>query len=528
MRLRVFLALLFVSSFASAQSVSFDVDREHFDAGTNSLPVRITLANTTANTLTHLRLLFTGARVRDGAGSGWRCVEESSSTTCSLDDGTLAPGASSSLQANVIFPTQPSRVNVDTNVIRVDEAGTQVVTFQRTSLAVYRSFVVTQTGDSGSGSLRAAIEAMNADQTCTSAPCGIDFHIPPSATKTQTIIVRSTLPAITAGDVTIDGATQTRFGGDTNVDGPEIELRGEGANGNGLEFRGQTVEVSDLAVGGFGANGILLTIAPQQNALFRIVRNYLGTDASGSIARPNALRGLMITGGYIDSEIRANVLSGNARSGLWVWTEQSPGFRLSASMTVEGNRVGVQAHSDAPLPNGASGLFFGPTVDGAIVTQNVIAYNADAGVSVARGARLIQARNNRIFHNGVAAIDIGLDGPTPGSANLQISDPEPPVITSARYDAATNTTTITAVTTRLAFGDIEIDFYASETRDHGDYAEGERFLGTATRGTNGQFTFMAHEDLRGRFISGVPFRVINLDGSLLFDTGEFSRALEVR
>ena len=50
------------------------------------------------------------------------------------------------------------------------------------------------------------------------------------------------------------------------------------------------------------------------------------------------------------ARITSSVLSGNARSGIFV---------AAGHVTVKDNRIGVKAHTDEPLPNGASGIYFG-------------------------------------------------------------------------------------------------------------------------------------------------------------------------
>ncbi|MCU1228407.1 MAG: Hemolysin-type calcium-binding region [Acidobacteria bacterium] len=530
-RTLVLISLLAVSSAAIAQDYRIDVDRAHFDAATGALPAHITVTNDSDAPISGVELFFAGQLVHAASGSGWTCTESRNQPTKCDFAGTFAAGEIATVDAIVVFAQQPSRISVDGNLFWTNAAGQRTFISRRLPLAVYKAFVVTRTADSGSGSLRDAIVALNADAVCASLPCGIAFNFAPSADeKWQTIHVRSELPALTAADVTIDGDSQSIFAGDTNADGPEVELRGEGVAGDGFDFRSAVSEVRGMAIGGFGRNGIALTVRLREHGVFRFLHNYLGTDATGSNAAPNGLRGISITGGYVEGEIRDNVLSGNGRSGLWVWTEQSPGFRLAESMNVAGNRAGLQAHSDAPLPNGASGMFFGPAVDGAAVEGNTIAYNRDFGVAVGRGARLMRVRGNSIAHNGVGGIDVGLDGPTPAGVDAEFSDVPAPLLQSATYDAATNTTTIAAtVPPSFYFVMNQVDFYVSETREHGDYAEGERYLGTSKTqpGTNVR-TLTVPGDLRGRFVSGVTFRTRDAEGSLLYDTGEPSNAIEVK
>nr|GFC46956.1 hypothetical protein [Tanacetum cinerariifolium] len=82
------------------------------------------------------------------------------------------------------------------------------------------TFLVTNVNDTGTGSLRQAITNANA---AGAGPHTIAFNIPSASltgsfgSKRAVIALASPLPAITVASVTIDGTTQTTFGGDTNT-----------------------------------------------------------------------------------------------------------------------------------------------------------------------------------------------------------------------------------------------------------------------------------------------------------------------
>src|SRR5690242_3240032 len=88
------------------------------------------------------------------------------------------------------------------------------------------TLVVNNVNDSGTGSLRQAID----DANQTPGPDSIVFNIPTSSPgfdgSVFTIQPLSTLPILTDANTTIDGATQTVFTGDTNPSGPEVVLNG--------------------------------------------------------------------------------------------------------------------------------------------------------------------------------------------------------------------------------------------------------------------------------------------------------------
>src|SRR5258706_969095 len=111
-----------------------------------------------------------------------------------------------------------------------ENTGTFPVTF-------HRAFPVSNTNDSGSGSLRAAIDTANA--ACADGfPCKIAFRLGDPGTKRwHTIAPLTELPPLHALQISVDGSTHTRGSGDTNADGPEIFLDGSNVkSGSGLTF----------------------------------------------------------------------------------------------------------------------------------------------------------------------------------------------------------------------------------------------------------------------------------------------------
>src|SRR5213075_1790045 len=91
--------------------------------------------------------------------------------------------------------------------------------------------------------------------------CEARFHLPPPvpAEGYYSIRPRTPLPPITSALI-LDATAQTRFTGDTNPLGPEVELSGSAlAIGNGVLIH--TTEVSGvrgLAINRFPENGVLV------------------------------------------------------------------------------------------------------------------------------------------------------------------------------------------------------------------------------------------------------------------------------
>ncbi|BFM39751.1 choice-of-anchor Q domain-containing protein [Synechocystis sp. LKSZ1] len=237
-------------------------------------------------------------------------------------------------------------------------------------------FVVTNTNDSGEGSLRQAILNANA----ISGGNTITFAIPGGGVKTINLL--SALPNITE-QVTIDGTSQTGFAGT-----PLIELNGASAgavNGLTLGAGSNGSIIQGLVINRFGSgNGILV-----QSNNNTILGNFLGTNADGTSAQAN-LRGVYIDGGsnnVIGSSTIAsrNLISGNTQQGIVIDKASAIGNK------VKGNYIGTNLAGTAALANGFHGIqiqggsknnIVGIDGDGAndATEGNLISGNAQIGV----------------------------------------------------------------------------------------------------------------------------------------------------
>jgi hypothetical protein len=473
---------------------------------------------------------------------------------CHVD--TLAPGApiQQTWIAKLVAPATfgNGSLAVSALVSESEQDFDQGTNYTTASAQLADTFYVTESGNDGSGSLRQAI--LDANAACTGGtPCTIAFRLtePRHVGPWDTIAITTPLPVVTASKLRIDGGTQTSFIGDTNVDGPEVEISGGGnVDGDGLVISGCDVQVMNLVVNGFGRNGISASrpscggfVSTELHHLF------IGTDPTGSQARPNGQRGIGISqanGTNFNTAgqsviIHDCVISGNTLSGI---------FDLVGRANIWGNRIGVKAHSDDPLPNGASGIFIGPGGFGSAIgfdilsrtaPGNVIAFNKEMGVAVAAGVTDVSILGNRIWSNGLLGIDIGLDGPTATTKADSNELLTAPTLTLAHYDPVSKHTIIEADTSTGS----GISFFANDSVDPSGYGEGQRPLGDTPLlafSKETHFHFEVDGDLTGQFITATstrvnyvgfakPGAVIKPEGieqGFLTQTSEFSRAIEVR
>ncbi len=273
------------------------------------------------------------------------------------------------------------------------------LTLGATSILQAAALLVTSTNDTGSGSLRQAI----LDANSTSEPDVIAFQIPGGGPFTISPV--SKLPPITA-PVRIDGTTQPGYAGT-----PLIELNGASmpAESDGLLITGGASVIRGLAINHCKRDGIRIQ-GPGGNS---IEGNYLGTDPSGTIARPNGESGVflfrsgtnVIGGGSLAAR---NVISGGNLNGIFVLDPPS------RKNVIEGNFIGVSATGTGALGNQQNGIAIASAPE-CRISNNVISGNGESGVYLLGAA----ATNNVIEANligtdftGKVAIGNRLDGVT--------------------------------------------------------------------------------------------------------------------
>jgi Periplasmic copper-binding protein (NosD) len=319
----------------------------------------------------------------------------------------------------------------------------------------------------------------------------------PSARPWKTIRVASPLPPLFAPALHVNGATQTGLAGGGNPDGPSIEISGGGtADGDGFTLTSCHQAIANLAINGFRRYGIIgmpqsCDDTSSSHIFASVTGNFIGVDPTGSTAVPN-LRGIF-TFGRENVAIDSNVISGNVRSGI---------FALGGNLRIDDNRIGVAAHADTPLPNGASGIYVEASVlQFAGIFRNVIAFNREFGIAIDRKAQWAGGSENRIWGNGGLAVDDGLDGPSP-IVTTPLARVATPVITSAVYDPATGETTIRG--TVAAPNEFEVssrvEIFASDAPGLFGFGDAQRFLG---RTTPGDFELKVNGDLRGQWVAAM-------------------------
>ena len=261
-------------------------------------------------------------------------------------------------------------------------------------------FVVTSTADSGPGSLRQAM----VDANGTPGLDTISFQI---GSGHQTIKPQAVLPVLT-DPVVIDGATQPGYAGT-----PIIELDFSAlAQGHGLSVTGGDSTLRGLVVNGSVFDGINIRVKGGN----RVEGCYVGTDTSGTVARPNRTNGISIStsnnviGGTTPAT--RNVISGNGNAGIDVSRfcctgDESP----IAGNVIQGNFVGVNVAGTAALPNGGEGVRVSSANANVPVTGNLIGGAAAGEGNVVSGNKVegIRLEGFHVSGNTVQGNFVGTD-----------------------------------------------------------------------------------------------------------------------
>jgi parallel beta-helix repeat protein len=455
-------------------------------------------------------------------GGSFTDARASGGATCEVDAERVVCAAPLDFQqsffvtANVIAPGR-----LDGGTMKVRATAMDLIDEWNTRLV--RHILVTNANDEGAGSLRQAL--VDARTLCEAELCTIDFRI---ATSEPWVTIRPATPLPEVwGMVKIDGATQADFGGDTNPDGPEVEINGSLlAEGDGLVLRTQCdVWVLDLAINGFPRHAIEL-IPEKPLAQCPSFARYYYPYIEGNHLTGNE-RGIVMSGRggvYIEE----NVISGNRRAGIFLG---------------DGYYAGI--HKNEITHNGASGVFLnvGKGAEnygaGADVDDNVIAHNGEWGVA-RTPAGFVSLTGNSIFDNQSQGIDIGLDNETPNRPSDLNATPNKPELLSATYDVATNSTTVRGRLDSMMRSGVFIDVYASSGLSRWGYPEGETHIATKQLlNSRTDFEIVVPGDLRGKYITATNTRAQIVgwakppeeqshQSSVPRDTSELSNAVVVR
>lgn len=242
--------------------------------------------------------------------------------------------------------------------------------------------IVTNTNDSGAGSLRDAITYANANATeddITFAIPGAGVHIISPLTE---------LPFITDDNVSLDGTSQTGAVCNTLVTGTPhvLKIHIDGANttdAEGLYINATGVSISGVSITGFDSRAIRVA---GPSVTTSIDCSYIGVNPDGTTKNANARSdgvGSVVVLSGDDASLTRSVVSGNDDD-----AGDSAVFISAANAVLTGNIIGLLADGTAALGNSNHGLHIRPTataltIGGATASdRNIVSGNGGNGFNV--------------------------------------------------------------------------------------------------------------------------------------------------
>ena len=305
------------------------------------------------------------------------------------------------------------------------------------------TLTVTNSLDSGAGSLRAALTTISLDSVCSGSPYLVNFNIGTPPAGPIVLQPASPLPAIncttTIAGYTQPGSTPNTLGA---LDGSNAAIRivvdGVNATGAvyGLNLSGASSIVQGLSVVNFvNGPGILATASGS-----RVIGSFVGVFPDGTPG--GNLRGIDFNfsngeaGGLAAGD--RNVVSANLTQGI----------KLGFGGLARNNVVGVAPNGITASGNGQMGI--SANLDGGTITGNRIANNQKGIVSFSN----FNANwgGNEIYGNSLIGVDLCNDGPNPNDpldGDFGTPNPCNGLQNSAVITGVTFTTTATTFTATL-------------------------------------------------------------------------------
>ena len=392
--------------------------------------------------------------------------------------------------------------------------------------------VVTNTKDSGVGSLRAAIyKAFDIVTDTPGATPTITFAIPTSdpnysaVTGVFTIQPTDRMTAPGSG-TTIDATTLPN----TNASGPEVVLSGALQPSPeyytpGLRLSAANVTVKGLVIQGFSTQGILITGTAATGDT--VSGCYIGTNSAGTAAAANTSAGIEINGGAAGNTIGGttaaarNVISGNLAQGMFIRGAGTTGN------FVRGNYLGLNAAGTSSLANGFSGVEIGEnasanTIGGtAAGAGNVLSGNTYQGIYI-NGTNGHTVAGNFIGTNAAGSAAIANGTPATRAAGVFISGANNTVggpTASARNILSGNTAQGVAIAGANATGNVVLGNFAGTDATGSvavaNFYGGVQIYGGAANNTVGGTAAGAGNVLSGNSAQGVSISEAGSTGNVV-------------
>jgi hypothetical protein len=327
--------------------------------------------------------------------------------------------------------------------------------------------VVTTTANSKPGSLCAAMYYVT-DNPGAVVRFNIPTNDPGYSNGVFNLHLTGHLPVLATNGMVIDGSTQPGFTSKPLivVDGSQIIPETFTSN-SGLLIYSANNQVKNISFQGFNWNGLTLEYADATNNT--IAGCWLGLDATGSNAAPNAYQGILFASGPSRNMIGGtnvlarNVISGNRQYGIWMSDTNT------TANVILGNYIGTDATGSFAVSNalGGIGIFtngIGHVIGGTNLTApNVISGNGGAGIWLSGPG----VSNNIVRGNLIGLNAAGTAGVSNASVGVYVVN-----------GASSNT-----ILNNFISGNKQYDIYISDPGTRNNAVLGN-FIGTDVAGTH--------------------------------------------
>jgi hypothetical protein len=324
--------------------------------------------------------------------------------------GQKTGGASSALKRTATLESTDAPVAVLPMTLDVDGLSDLVVLKSNASApsvmmtkSAQIAFVVTNTLDSGAGSLRQAIiDTNNNPGTDT-----INFNIPGSGVRTISLL--SQLPTITDA-VTIDATTNPGF-----TSNPIIELEGSSTSASGLLIQTSNCLIKGLVINRMTGHGIIIIPGTSNNV---IEGNFIGLNSAGTTVSAIGFSGIFAEG----SNHRFGGTTAGARNVVAGVGHQNIALAGTDGALVQGNYSGTDATGSFGLGGGGVSMFnnspnntIGGTTAGA---RNVISGGSG---SLHINSEIAVGNANNVAQGNYIGLKADGSGPTTNPATVGIT-----------------------------------------------------------------------------------------------------------
>ena len=293
--------------------------------------------------------------------------------------------------------------------------------------AAMAQLVVTNTNDSGAGSLRDAIIFANANPS----EDAITFNI--AGAGPHRITLTSNLPTISDDGVSIDGLTQTGASCGQLTAGTPHDLRvvidGGGATSDVFSVVADTTTIQGLSIVNSGRMAIFYASGASNSTAECL---YLGMEVDGVTANSTNKYAGFAAINIVDADnttIKNNLISGNDANSF------VDGIRItdnSSAITITGNIIGLDETGTMVRANGDRGIIIANASNNITIggltenTRNVISGNVVDGVRFRNTTSDISLLGNYIglSRDGSTGLGNGRNGISAedGSSNIRVGD----------------------------------------------------------------------------------------------------------